>query len=344
MGTALLMAVGMVLGLVAAASALDDQYSYDMTWRGATDTVNGAIISAFTPTDSTGTGYWHSFLRVSAANSAIVKGYNNDYGQKDMQFNEDPSWTESFYLKDVPQVMVGSVLYREFQLDINQNSKDTDALLSIDTLEVYTTNIAPTPEPGYQYPFGAGISQRWDLDAGADNVILLNFGLNPGSGKRDFKIQIPDALFGPPYDTWVILYTEHGGDAYTGYYDLDAGAVPSTTDPVWVENGVFGNNDGFEEWGVTKYPATKMGTKFHDQNANHVKDAGEPGLPNWTIYVDYDGDGVLDAGEPSAVTGADGKYTILGIEPGTYDVREVAKPGWICSYPNTAPDNGYYES
>ena len=39
--------------------------------------------------------------------------------------------------------------------------------------------------------------------------------------------------------------------------------------------------------------ATKTGTKFNDLNGNGVKDAGEPGLPDWTInaYADANGNG-----------------------------------------------------
>ena len=70
-----------------------------------------------------------------------------------------------------------------------------------------------------------------------------------------------------------------------------------------------------------------------------MKDAGEPGLAGWTIYVDYDNDGVKAAGEPSAVTAADGSYTITGINPGTWRVKEVAQAGWTCSYPAL----GYHE-
>ena len=40
------------------------------------------------------------------------------------------------------------------------------------------------------------------------------------------------------------------------------------------------------------------GTKFFDRNANGQRDDGEPGLPRFEIFADYDGDGVLDAGEP----------------------------------------------
>ena len=345
-----IVAIAVLTFATVAVTALDDAHSYNLTWRGATDTVNGAKIYAFTPTDSTGTGYWHSFLRVSASNMDIVKGWNSDYKQE-MQFQEDPSWTSSFLLKDVPQVMVEGDLYREFQLDINQNSNDTSALLSIDELEVYLINLPldadgipyldDATSPLVTYPFDTEIAAGdmdfvWGLDQVDDNVILLNFGLNPGSGKRDFKIQIPNELFDTGYNC-VILYAEHGGDAYTGMYDLDAD--PATTgDQVTVTNAVYPNNDGFEEWGVTKYPATKLGTKFNDLNADGVWDQGEPGLAGWTIYVDYNGNGILEAGEPFDVTDAAGEYMITGIEPGTYDVREVQQLGWACSF----PAGGYY--
>ena len=81
--------------------------------------------------------------------------------------------------------------------------------------------------------------------------------------------------------------------------------------------------------------------KFDDQNADGVKDTGEPGLGGWTIFVDYNDNGTLDTGEPSAVTSAGGTgqpplgtYEITGINPGTFKVREVAQTGWTCSYPN----------
>src|SRR4029079_13303309 len=68
-----------------------------------------------------------------------------------------------------------------------------------------------------------------------------------------------------------------------------------------VSNQVDSDND-FGNWRT----ATKSGTKFNDLNANGAKDAGEPGLPGWTIYVDYNDNSSLDANEPRAVTSADG--------------------------------------
>ena len=74
------------------------------------------------------------------------------------------------------------------------------------------------------------------------------------------------------------------------------------------------------------------GTKFHDLNANGQRDAGEPGLPRWEIWADYDDDGVRDANEPFAVTDSEGQYVINDIRPpdGTYTLRETLltrKPG-----------------
>ena len=58
------------------------------------------------------------------------------------------------------------------------------------------------------------------------------------------------------------------------------------------------------------------------------------GLLNWTVYLDPDDDGVLDAGERGTV-GRAGGYSFL-VDPGTYTVREVVQPG----YGQTAPASG----
>src|SRR3954454_235095 len=108
---------------------------------------------------------------------------------------------------------------------------------------------------------------------------------------------------------------------------------------------------------------TASGTKFHDQNANGVRDADEPGLAGWRIYADIngdndwdqttetpnqdlDGDGVKgEQAEPSALTVADdpktanvdetGNYVISNMPAGSYQIREVQQNGWVCSAPAT---------
>ena len=86
---------------------------------------------------------------------------------------------------------------------------------------------------------------------------------------------------------------------------------------------------------------TASGTKFEDRNANGVKDAGEPGLAGWRMYVDSNDNNAYDAGEPFAIT-ADGSapgaplgsYTITGIGSGTKTIREAPPAGdtstWYC--------------
>ncbi|MDP7348482.1 MAG: SdrD B-like domain-containing protein, partial [Phycisphaeraceae bacterium] len=84
---------------------------------------------------------------------------------------------------------------------------------------------------------------------------------------------------------------------------------------------------------------TISGMKYEDQDGDGVKDAGEPGLQGWTIYIDANDSGTLDAGETSAVTNVSGEYEFTGLLPGTYIVAEVLpESGWQQTSP--VPD-GY---
>ncbi len=93
--------------------------------------------------------------------------------------------------------------------------------------------------------------------------------------------------------------------------------------------------------------ATVTGFKFHDQNANGVRDrpfpsiALEPGLAGWTIYRDTNNNSVLDAGEASGVTDASGAYSlsfaVLATTqfPAIVTIREVPQAGWRPTNPDT---------
>ena len=82
-------------------------------------------------------------------------------------------------------------------------------------------------------------------------------------------------------------------------------------------------------------PGSIEGDKWSDLNNDGVRDAGEPTVPGWTIYLDLDNDGQRQTGEPSTVTDASGHYAFADLAGGTYTytVREVPKTGWTQTYP-----------
>ena len=81
-------------------------------------------------------------------------------------------------------------------------------------------------------------------------------------------------------------------------------------------------------------PATVSGTAYEDSNGNGTRDAGEnTPIAGRTVFNDADNDGVLDPGESSTTTAADGTYTVGGLLPGTARIRFVNGGGWICNAP-----------
>ncbi|MGM0486151.1 MAG: S8 family serine peptidase [Planctomycetota bacterium] len=76
------------------------------------------------------------------------------------------------------------------------------------------------------------------------------------------------------------------------------------------------------------------GTVWNDMDADGTRDSGEPGIANWTVYLDLNNNNSLDADEPSAVTGADGTYSLASFQaPGTYTVAQVLPPNWERTFP-----------
>ena len=80
------------------------------------------------------------------------------------------------------------------------------------------------------------------------------------------------------------------------------------------------------------------GTVFEDTNGNGRCDGIERGLSGWTVFIDKDSDGKLDAGEKVRVTNSAGDYRFAGLTPGTYVVRIVQQSGFT----RTNPLNGLF--
>jgi hypothetical protein len=272
----------------------------DLSTAGALGTVNGAFFSQFSG-QPTGSGVIQSFVRLHAF--GVEQGYNTD--SRPVQFDEMTSseFDHSLLLSSVPTVIVGGIKYRVFMLDINQ--KQSSPLLSLDELRIYVAgagNLFGYDPSSHQL---AGVAPVYDL--GANNWILLNAGLHPGSGVGDMLAYIPDNLFqGGPY---VYLYSKFG-----------------LNDP---------SNSGFEEWSVgvsipfvppTPAPSSLSGFALLLNSTNQLV-----AFPNITITLtgtDYLGRPVT----MTTITAADGSYSFAGLAPGTYTLTA------------TPPDSTYVDN
>lgn len=79
------------------------------------------------------------------------------------------------------------------------------------------------------------------------------------------------------------------------------------------------------------------GYVWNDANVDQFWNVGEDALEGRGVYIDANGNGQPDAGEPTDVTDATGHYEIGGLTPGTYSIAQVTENGWVQSWP-AGPD------
>ncbi|MCO8121961.1 Ig-like domain-containing protein [Stieleria sp. TO1_6] len=108
----------------------------------------------------------------------------------------------------------------------------------------------------------------------------------------------------------------------------DQFAATTVTTRANITSGTAGVNFGF----IQVVPDI-TGTKFADTNGNGLFDANESGIEGVYVYLDLDGDDRPDLGEPSALTDANGDYSINFPGPGTYTIREVVTAGYVQTFP-----------
>jgi hypothetical protein len=107
---------------------------------------------------------------------------------------------------------------------------------------------------------------------------------------------------------------------YTGAYYVPLGSGELVTDRDFGNREIIRNEIN--------------GTKWNDLDQDGERDADEPGLAGWTIFLDANGNGDLDAGETSTLTNADGNYSFTGLTTGNYLVAEVQQIGWQKTFPS----------
>ncbi len=82
-------------------------------------------------------------------------------------------------------------------------------------------------------------------------------------------------------------------------------------------------------FGVVALPGSISGTRFEDANGNAIRETGEATLAGWTIYIDENDNGLLDANEIRTETDEDGNYRLNNL-PGrtSYILRSEQREDW----------------
>lgn len=85
--------------------------------------------------------------------------------------------------------------------------------------------------------------------------------------------------------------------------------------------------------GSFAYCGAVSGMKYNDLNGNGAKDLGDVGLQNWLISLIDSNNNVV----ATKNTNNNGKYSFVGIQQGTYTVKEDLQPGWTQTAPTPIP-------
>lgn len=205
------------------ASAAMCDLTTDGSSCGPTVYTNFAIFSEVSP-QPTGTGYIDPFLRLQ--DNGHEEGYNTSHRyppgtkfQTGMDQKDPINYTHDIQLSSVPVKTIDGVEYREFFLDINE-ANGTNALLSLDELRIYLSPTGMLNDYDDSDQTLNGLTAIYDLDAGSDNWIKLNYDLNHGSGSGDMVAYIPNSLFTGAGSQYVYLFSRFG-DHYSA--ESDAG-------------------------------------------------------------------------------------------------------------------------
>ena len=205
----------------------------DLTSNGSTCgpsvLTNMAIFGEVSP-QPTGTGYIDPFLRLQ--HNGVESGYNTSARAFQLDQKEPLNYTHDLLLSAVPVKTIDGVQYREFFLDINESKSEKNRLLSLDELRIYLSPTGALDSYNATNKQLNGLTAIYDLDAGDDNWIKLDYSLNHGSGSGDMVAYIPNSLFTGAGSQYLYLYSSFGHQE-----GADA-------------NGDAGADAGFEEWWV----------------------------------------------------------------------------------------------
>lgn len=89
----------------------------------------------------------------------------------------------------------------------------------------------------------------------------------------------------------------------------------------------------FKQWQYTT--GSISGFLWNDTNGNGAVNSGETRTGVRTVFIDKDGDGVLDSGERSTTSDSQGNYAFTGLSAGTYRITRTFPAGYRISNSNS---------
>jgi len=316
---ALTLAMVLVLGSFTFAFGQDE--IYDLSMQSGDDpntfyhsaTFDGTFWEVFRPTSSSGTGVFKPFLRVQGNDTE--KGYNTD-GDIDEDFDtKTGTWTHSITLSEIPFNPDSSdVGYsgREFLIDINEKTRHPTM-----TVNEYQWWLTRKPDLTGYAPTGSGINLQWSdeeedpvwvgeidwdfaKDEPIDRAIIMDYNVNTGSGKADYRIIIPDHYF----QSALARYNDREG--YPTLTEETAYMV------LYVEHE--GTDSGFEEWGVRDLETTQYTITIDKTVTGNMAD----GTDEFEFDIINSSKTVVD----KVTATGDVNGTSIPLNPGVYTVRE----------------------
>jgi protocatechuate 3,4-dioxygenase beta subunit len=204
---------------------------------------------------------------------------------------------------------------------------------------------------GIVIPLGNGYTAFVKRNYGSASPSINHIILVPGNGSAQNQSFSPysysdhhavSGLDGVSEFHYLLFASRSGGfvtnnevQAIALAFLVSAGLTGAHLLPLGSGEVVIGKNFGSHKI----IPSAITGTKWNDLNQDGRRDASEPGLAGWTIFLDTNGDGHLDTDEPSTLTNDVGNYSFTGLASGSYLVAELQQVGWE----QTAPLSGIWE-
>ncbi|MEM6391412.1 MAG: SdrD B-like domain-containing protein [Planctomycetota bacterium] len=84
---------------------------------------------------------------------------------------------------------------------------------------------------------------------------------------------------------------------------------------------------------IETFTSSITGITWSDYDGDGLRDPGEPGLADVTLYLDANDNGVRDPGEAIQLSNVEGEYTFAGLASGDHVIRQEALPGYAPTGP-----------